>query len=289
MYRTLRRFDSLPDALPVYPTHGAGSFCSAPGSSSRTSTLGTERATNPMLRINDEDEFVSRLLAGFGTFPTYFRRLPELNRRGPARYDTLPTLEELEPAEVERLVGEGAVVVDGRPVAAFAAGYVPGALANTLRPVFASWIGWLVDAERLIVLVLDAEQSRDDAVRQCLDVGYEHLAGVLRGGMAEWAASGRPVARIALVGPEQLGDTIVDVRQHDEYARGHVPGAVNVELGAVADSELEVRRVSVMCGHGERAMSAASILAARGYDVDVLDGGPDTWASAMRRPLERSR
>ena len=289
MYRALRRFDPLPDELAVYPTHGAGSFCSAPGSSSRTSTLGTERATNPMFRIRDEDEFVRRLLAGFGTFPTYFRRLPELNRRGPARYDTLPTLDELDPVDVECLVSEGAVVVDGRPVATFAAGHIPGALANTLRPVFASWIGWLVDAERLIVLVLDAEQSRDDAVRQCLDVGYEHLAGVLRGGMAEWAASGRPVARIALVGPEQLGDTIVDVRQHDEYARGHVPGAVNVELGAVADSELEVRHVSVMCGHGERAMSAASILAARGYDVDVLDGGPDTWASAMRRPLERSR
>jgi rhodanese-related sulfurtransferase len=289
MYRALRRFDPLPDAMPVYPTHGAGSFCSAPGSSSRTSTLGTERETNPMLRSTDEDEFVSRLLAGFGTVPTYFRRLPEVNRRGPARYDAIPTLDELDPVDVERLVNEGAVVVDGRPVAAFAAGHIPGALANTLRSVFASWIGWLVDPERPIVLVLDAEQSRDDAVRQCLDVGYEHLAGVLRGGMAEWAASGRPFERIALVGPDQLGDMIVDVRQHDEFASGHVPGAVNVELGAVADCELESRRVSVMCGHGERAMSAASILAARGYDVDVLDGGPDTWANATGRTLQRSQ
>ena len=31
MFTALRRFDQLPDELPVYPTHGAGSFCSAPG------------------------------------------------------------------------------------------------------------------------------------------------------------------------------------------------------------------------------------------------------------------
>jgi rhodanese-related sulfurtransferase len=41
-----------------------------------------------------------------------------------------------------------------------------------------------------------------------------------------------------------------------------------------------------MCGHGERAMTAASILAARGRsDVSVLDGGPDTWSAATGLPL----
>jgi hydroxyacylglutathione hydrolase len=41
--------------------------------------------------------------------------------------------------------------------------------------------------------------------------------------------------------------------------------------------------VSVMCVHGERAMSAASLLAARGHrDVTVLIGGPDEWADAHR-------
>ena len=40
-----------------------------------------------------------------------------------------------------------------------------------------------------------------------------------------------------------------------------------------------------MCGHGERAMTAASLLTARGHaSVSVLDGGPDTWAAATGRP-----
>jgi rhodanese-related sulfurtransferase len=41
-----------------------------------------------------------------------------------------------------------------------------------------------------------------------------------------------------------------------------------------------------MCGHGERAMTAASLLSARGHtDVTVLDGGPDTWATTTGRSL----
>jgi len=48
-FRSLRALLALPDNLVVYPTHGAGSFCSAPGASERTTTIGRERATNPLL------------------------------------------------------------------------------------------------------------------------------------------------------------------------------------------------------------------------------------------------
>ena len=42
----------------------------------------------------------------------------------------------------------------------------------------------------------------------------------------------------------------------------------------------------MMCGHGERAMTAASVLAARGRtDVSVVAGGPDDWATATGRAL----
>ena len=48
--------------------------------------------------------------------------------------------------------------------------------------------------------------------------------------------------------------------------------------------------VDLLCGHGKRAMTAASILTNRGHrDVTVLDGGPDTWATATGRGLEVSR
>lgn len=43
----------------------------------------------------------------------------------------------------------------------------------------------------------------------------------------------------------------------------------------------------VMCGHGERAMGAASLLERAGHgQVAVLDGGPEQWADATGQSLE---
>ncbi|MEO7397383.1 MAG: MBL fold metallo-hydrolase [Ilumatobacteraceae bacterium] len=290
MFRSLRRFDDLPNELPVYPTHGVGSFCSAPGGSKRTSTIGDERANNPLLSIQEEDTFVHRLLAGFGTFPRYFARLPELNRGGPTRYDAIPGLATLGPEDLEWHVAGGGVVIDARPIAAFSAGHVPGSISNALRPVSGSWIGWLVAPDRSIAFVLDPGQDRDDLVRQCLDVGHEHIAGELFGGIDTWTSTGRPVSSIPLVDTSHMTNRVVDVRQANEYHVAHVPGAINVELSQVATADRAHGPLTVMCGHGERAMTGASVLAALGHaDVVVLDGGPDTWSAATRTPLETGR
>jgi hypothetical protein len=88
-YASIQRLLRLPDDLPVWPTHGSGSFCSTPTGAARTTTIGRERTSNPLLvsaggASAGEAEFVTRLLAGLGSYPTYFGRLGELNRRGPA-------------------------------------------------------------------------------------------------------------------------------------------------------------------------------------------------------------
>jgi glyoxylase-like metal-dependent hydrolase (beta-lactamase superfamily II)/rhodanese-related sulfurtransferase len=286
MFHGLRRFDAFRDDLALYPTHGAGSFCSAPGSAARTSTLGNERATNALFRLTNEDDFVTQLLAGFGTFPPYFADLPGLNRRGPTPYPSLPQPAELTPAEVDVSIAQGAAVVDCRSVEKFAAAHIPGSISNMLRPVFGTWIGWVVAPDRPIVFVLDDDQPRDEAVRQSLDIGHEHLAGVLSGGIEAWRASGRATAQINLIGPTELRANLVDVRQSDEFAAGHIPGATNIELGTISHTKLEPLPLTVMCGHGERAMTGASLLEGHGYDVDVLDGGPDTWAAATGQPIQ---
>jgi glyoxylase-like metal-dependent hydrolase (beta-lactamase superfamily II)/rhodanese-related sulfurtransferase len=288
LYHALRdEIATLPDELTVYPTHGAGSFCSAPGASDRTTTIGRERATNPLFAVTDEDTFVSRLLAGFGTFPSYFGRLPEVNRRGPRLYHDLPDLARLDATRVRELVEGGAVAIDARPIAAFAEGHIPGSLSIELRPVFASWLGWLVDPESALVFVLDADQDRGALVRGCLDVGYEHLAGELDGGLDAWIEAGGTLADTQLVAPNAHYDgALIDVRQRNEYATTHVPDAVNVELGALAQAELPNTPLTVMCGHGERAMTAASVLERRGRtDVTVVRGGPPDWATATGHVL----
>ncbi len=107
--------------------------------------------------------------------------------------------------------------------------------------------------------------------------------------MAAWRAADLSEAKIETVGPDAIGPTIIDVRQRNEYLAGHIPGAANMELGSMpaATNKVPTGRVTVTCGHGERAMTAASILAARGRtDVSVLTGGPDDWAKATGRALE---
>lgn len=187
LFRALHReILPLPDDLAVYPTHGAGSFCSAPSGSQRTTTIGAERATNPLLQITDEHEFVERLVGSMGSFPTYFRELPERNRRGPRHHPAIPALPRLAPGDAARLVADGAVLVDARPVAAFAAAHPAGAISDVLRSVFGSWLGWLVDLDTPVVFLLEDDQDRTELVRQAMTVGHEHLLGEVDGGIAAW-------------------------------------------------------------------------------------------------------
>ena len=292
-----QRLLPLPDELGVYPTHGAGSFCSAPVEGGRTTTIGTERRHNRLLAAPDEDAFVADLLAGFGSFPPYFLRLRERNRVGPellaADWRVLPLLST---DRVRQHMAGGGVLVDARPVTAFAAGHIPGALSIALRPAFASWLGWLVHDAQPLMFVLDEDQDRGELARQARTIGYDNLVGELAGGMAAWQAVGLPQRRLSLVEAGQVDDrtgVVLDVRQASEVADGHLPGAVAVELGAFAGNQvpaqLPVGPVTVMCAHGARATTAASLLERAGHqDLRVAIGGPRDWQRATGQALTRS-
>lgn len=287
-YRSIReQILTLPDDLAVYPTHGQGSFCSAPSGSERTTTIGQERATNPLLQAGDEDAFVEMLLAGLGTLPAYFRRLPEVNRRGARVYGRLPELTRVSVEDLERRVSEGALVVDARPIDAYARAHIPGAVSNALRPGFATWLASVVPNDKPIVFVADDDQDLGELVRQSLNVGYDNLAGVLDGGIDAWRAAGSTIASTILVEPAAISETIIDVRQREEFAAGHIRGAASVELADVAEAVLPTRELTLMCGHGERAMTAASLLERAGHtDLRVLVGGPEDWSHATGEPVE---
>lgn len=288
-YRSLRRLAELDDQVAVWPTHGAGSFCSAPPGAERTSTIGAERATNTLLRAAGEDDFVTRLLGSLGSYPPYFQALGEVNRRGPALVDG-DVLSSLTGDDVAGLRAAGAEVVDVRPVADFAAAHVPGSVSIPLRPAFASWLGWLVPAGRRLVVVRNADQDPAEVLWSARKIGYDDVAGELADGIRAWTDAGHATARIPLVTAEDVeGARVLDVRQDDEYVAGHVPGARHVELGALAARPDSVpdEPLVVMCGHGERAMGAASLLARAGRrQVAVLSGGAEDWVRAAGRSLE---
>jgi hydroxyacylglutathione hydrolase len=292
-YGSLRRLATLPDATALWPTHGAGSFCSAPSGAPRASTIGNEKAGNPLLAAPEAEAFVDRLLSSLGSYPAYFARLAEVNRRGPAVLLDPPRLPALDVERTRRLLADGGIAVDVRPVPDVAAGHIPGAVAIPLRDQYATWLGWLVPPDVPIVVVRNQDQDRDDILWPALNIGVETIIGELAGGMAAWTAADDHVATTRLAGPSTVDGQALDVRQDAEYAAGHLPGAIHVELGRLAGvaDRVPPGPVAVMCGHGERALTAASLLERAGRrDVTVVvGGGPQEWAAATGRALEHGR
>lgn len=67
---------------------------------------------------------------------------------------------------------------------------------------------------------------------------------------------------------------IVDVRDAAEYAKKHVPGAVNIPLGRLGQTPLDRGKIIVLyCEHGGNSMVAARELSRRGFQVRTVVGG----------------
>jgi len=290
-YASLHRLAALGDATAVWPTHGAGSFCSAPPGAERTSTVGAEKASNPLLAAPDEDTFVRMLLGSLGGYPDYFARLAERNRHGVLAAPR-PVLAALGVGEVRRLLAGGGYLVDVRPVVDFAAGHIPGSVGIALRAQFATWLGWLIPPDVPIAVVRNHDQDPADILWPAINIGYATIAGELAGGVDAWAAEGGRLATIRLVGPSQVdGGAVVDVRQDSETAGGHLPGARLIQLGELSGriDEVPGGPLTIMCGHGERATTAASLLERAGRrDLSVLVGSAADWAAATGGALDTS-
>lgn len=81
----------------------------------------------------------------------------------------------------------------------------------------------------------------------------------------------------------ESGALLLDVREPDEWAAGHAPGAKHVPLGelnARVDELPKDRPIVAICRVGGRSGKATEALVASGYDVVNLDGGMQAWDAA---------
>lgn len=80
---------------------------------------------------------------------------------------------------------------------------------------------------------------------------------------------------------------IVDVRTPEEYAEGHVPGAVNIPLSTIEDNidlfGAKDTSIIMYCRSGVRAGKALNILSEAGYNnLNHLEGDMSGWQEANR-------
>ncbi len=290
----------LPDCVEIWPGHLGGSMCGGPGMDMKiSSTIGFEKAHNKTLAIEDEDRFVEEALANLGPQPPNFEAIVEFNK-GPLLTDGVELLP-LAPRQVEQKRGGGELLVDVRTDQQFDDAHIPGAISiPMLTAGFGSKLAWLADREQEIVFVGRDDADGRHAGRLAVAVGIRKLAGFLHGGMTSWRQEKREVARVERVPLEDLHARIdddsdlqiLDVREQKEWDSGHIPGSTFVpwhDIAGVPEGLDPSKPIAVMCGSGQRAAVAASLVQRHGAEqvIHVVDGGVPKWGK-LGHPLERS-
>lgn len=280
-FRTMRRLAELPDEVVVHPTHGAGSFCvSGDVDIGGLATIGALRRWNPAFAAPDLDAFDAELAAGRTRYPSYYRRMAPLNRRGP-RHLGPSRSQAMTTERFAEVRDSGAWILDARDRWAFAQGHVKGAWNIEAGDSFAAYAGWLLPFDAPIALIVDSPEQEVDVRDELLRIGFDHVLGHLAGGMEAWLAVGGETSSYQTASWQELrtpGDErVLDVRQPYEWRDGIVPGS---DLVFVADLPTALDRLDpdarylVACRTGIRATIAASLLDAAGIAArPVADGG----------------
>jgi rhodanese-related sulfurtransferase len=263
-----------------------------------SSTIGFERAHNPALAIDDEDDFVRAALATLGPQPPNFRNIVEVNR-GPLQQDGAEA-HPLAPRQLERRRAEGALLVDVRTELQFDDAHIPGAVCITaLRAGFGTKLAWIADPGQDVVFVGRDDDDGRRAAALARAVGVTRIAGYLHGGMTAWREEKGPVRSTRRVSVPELHDVwqpdgavqVLDVRERSEWDAGHIPGSVFEpyhDIDGVPEGIDPARPVAVVCGSGQRSAVAASLLQRHGAAdvIHVVDGGVPLWERSGW-PVER--
>jgi hydroxyacylglutathione hydrolase len=290
----------LPDACEVWPAHLGGSLCGGPGMDLKiSSTIGFERATQPLLQVADEAEFVKRTTSALGPQPPNFENIVAINR-GPLMMDTVDA-HPLTPRQVQQAERSGALVVDVRTDLQFDDAHIPGAICITARRAgFGSKLAWLADLEQPLILVGRDDEDAREAAELAGAVGLRNIGGFLAGGMTSWREDKLDVHAVERLTVSELHERwsdgggrlqLLDVREQDEWDGGHIPGSVHRpyhDVRALPEGIDPERPVAVICGSGQRSAVGASLLKRFGAAdvIHVVDGGVPSW-QREGWPIER--
>ncbi len=292
-----KKLSPLGDQALILPAHGAGSACGGNISDRDDTTLGIEKATNPVFK-KSRREFVQNKLDEKLPRPPYFRHMEEVNLHGgrpllqPIRADNL-----LQPRQLQQRMKEG-LVIDTRSPEAFAGAHIPGSY-NIWLDGLSTFGGWIASQDAKIFLVVDKPEEARKAVQRLARVGIDGVAGVMLKGVECWREQGFPIEALGTTSAEEVANwmreapvAILDVRDDMEWEEKHIPGAMHTFVGYLEDhlpSLPKTNRLVVLCSVGHRSALAASILRKHGYTgvINML-GGFTAWEK-RNLPMEKHK
>jgi rhodanese-related sulfurtransferase len=172
------------------------------------------------------------------------------------------------------------------------AGYFPGAKPIQLKLLFGVPDGRVLGAQ---AIGLEGVEKRIDVIAMAIQMGatVRDLAEAELCYAPQFGAAKDPVNLAGMIAVNHLDGLmplarwdvlasarLVDVREPDEYAAGHVEGAVNVPLSQLRRRHDELphdRRLAIYCAAGQRGYYAARFLLQHGYEAANLSGGYTTY------------
>lgn len=294
LFHSLQKVRTLPDYLQIWPGHGAGSACGRALGAIPQTTMGYEIRHNWAFITTQEEQFIQDVLSGQPEPPTYFAAMKRMNKQGPEILNSLALPEPLTLEQMADHIAQSTLIIDTRPVAAFAAGYIPGTIVIPLDQDFLSRAGWLIPTDKPFMLIADrADAERAAHILQL--IGLNNLAGYWSTDILQnWQKAGKHLHMLQQIQPRKLNELleqgkadVIDVRSANDYAMGHIPGSHNIPLGYLSARHAEIpadRSVVFQCQGGTRSIIATSLIAAHGY-TNLLDlaGGIDAWTADGRR------
>ncbi|MBK8470378.1 MAG: MBL fold metallo-hydrolase [Actinomycetales bacterium] len=280
----------LPDAVRVFPAHGAGSACGKNLSTERQSTIGQQRAVNYACQPMTEEQFLAVVTEGQPAAPAYFIYNATLNKQDREIRDTDARIEPLDDERIAAARAEGAIVLDVRDAQEFAAGHLNNAISVPADGRMAETVGMVLSPDDRIIIMAPEGAEQETAVRLAR-IGYDRVLGFIEHPEVHLVAHQESVShasRLTVAQAEaaltETGVQVVDIRNAGELAQGQLPGARQLplaELGRRIDELDPTLPVLLYCAGGWRSSVAASTLRRAGFrDVSDLLGGYAAWVQA---------
>ncbi|MCW8850648.1 MAG: MBL fold metallo-hydrolase [Melioribacteraceae bacterium] len=288
MFNSLKRFKALSDHVQVWPGHGAGSACGKSLGAVPSSTVGYEKIVNWAMKIDDENEFVQKLLEGQPEPPKYFAMMKKLNKFGPTVLGGIPHPAKLTLNQFREAIQKNIPIVDSRDKLAFAGGHVRGSINIQDNSEFSTWAGWMLQYDEPFVLIANADRVQE-LTKALVRIGMQNFYGYVSD-LDKWADQCHELEIVQQITVNELKDMIendneeieiIDVRSYIDYEETKIPSSKNIFAGYIFDKFNELsdsKKTIVYCQSGNRSSIAASALMSKGVkNVINLTGGYSAW------------
>ena len=289
-----RKLSPLGDQAIILPAHGAGSACGGNISERDDSTLGIERATNPVF-TQSRKEFAAQKVKEILPRPPYFSHMEVVNLAA-GRQMPLPTGDRItSPREFQSHIKEG-LIIDTRSPEAFAGAHVHGSY-NIWLEGLSTFGGWIANERTNVFLVVDQPENASKAIAALARIGIDRVEGVLIKGVEAWREEGLPIETLGTTSAREAAQWmadehpyILDVRDDMEWNEKHIAGAHHIFVGYLEENPPQIakdHRIVAHCSVGHRSGLAVSILRRQGFtNIFNMLGGLTAWEK-LGLPLEK--